>query len=83
MPHAQVDSDAFELILTNISAKAIISMSKELITALKPHGHLIASGIVDDRADEVVDALLHVGFTVEEKVEEGLWVSLVATANPT
>ena len=82
LPHPQVESAAFELILANISAKAIISMSKELITALKPTGRLIASGIVDDRANEVVDALHHIGFTVEERVEEGLWVSLVAEAKP-
>ena len=79
LPHDQVPPAAFDVALANISAAAATRLAHELATALKPGGHLIASGIVVERAEEAITALHQAGFSLERRREEGLWVTLVLT----
>lgn len=64
------------LIIANIVADVIIRLFDELETILLPGGRLIASGIINDRLQDVLDATEKYGFQVEAKKISGEWVAL-------
>ena len=62
----------YDLIYANIVADVLIAMSGLFGTFLKPDGHLIVSGIIIERADEVLNELEAHGFEkVIVKEKEG------------
>lgn len=66
----------FDVILANIIARVIVELSSELAGALEPGGILVASGIIDDRAEEVATALSAAGLSVEER-SRGDWRAMI------
>ncbi len=72
-------SGKFDLIVANIVADAIISLSKGVKEFMKKDTVYIMSGIIDSRADEVVDAVSR-DFEIIERVEDGGWVCIAAKA---
>jgi ribosomal protein L11 methylase PrmA len=40
---------------------------------------LVASGIIEGRGEEVIDALRGAGFALQERLDDGEWVSLLMT----
>lgn len=66
-----------DFVVANIVAAAILGMRSDLVAAVKPGGKLVVSGIIEEREQEVVDALVAEGLTVVEIVREGEWVSIV------
>ncbi len=66
------------LIVANIIADVIISMASDAWTRLMEGGILIASGIIRQKEEEVRDALVKAGFTVEEVRHKGEWVAMAA-----
>lgn len=71
----------YDLILCNILADTIINLVREgLAFHLAPGGVLIASGIIEARADEVHTTLTTYGLRVRERRYEGDWVALMAQA---
>jgi ribosomal protein L11 methyltransferase len=71
-------SEQFPLTLANLVAAVLVELGPRLAAHTMAGGTLIASGIVDTRADEVADALAEAGFTVTERRVDGDWVSLLA-----
>ncbi|MDO8586643.1 MAG: 50S ribosomal protein L11 methyltransferase [Armatimonadota bacterium] len=71
-----------DLVIANIVADVIIGMSAELAAALRPNGILVVSGIIEERRDEVADALSDARLHIIETTAEGEWIS-VAAAKPT
>lgn len=71
-------SGRYDLICANIVADVIIRLLPDVPRYLSPGGRFIASGIVDVRKQDVLDALEQHGFTVETLEEEGGWVCLAA-----
>jgi ribosomal protein L11 methyltransferase len=67
----------FDLICINILAEVIVELAPALAGALRSGGTIIASGILDFKADDVVDALNGVGIEIVEKKQEEDWVALV------
>ena len=67
----------YELVLANISATTVVNMAKVFYEVLCDGGHLIASGIVQDRSAEVLYALAQSGFTLVRRIDDGLWVTLL------
>jgi ribosomal protein L11 methyltransferase len=67
----------FDLICINILAEVICELAPTLAAALRSGGIIIASGILDFKADDVVGALDAVGIEVVEKKQEEDWVALV------
>lgn len=67
-----------DIIIANIVATPIIEIIKKLNKVLKPQGYFIASGIIDDRKQDVLDALEKAGLKLIEIKEEKVWVALVA-----
>jgi ribosomal protein L11 methyltransferase len=68
----------FDLILANIIAGVLIELAPRLAAALEPKAELLASGIIDERAEEVRNAFRAAGLTVVEEESEGDWWVIVA-----
>ncbi len=72
-------SGTYDMILANILAPVIIAMAESgLATRLRVGGQLIASGILEEQAAEVSQALAHNGLEVRAQVQKGDWVALLA-----
>ena len=72
---AEID-DKYDIITANIVADVLIAMKDYFVRYLRDGGTLIVSGIIEERMDEVVDALLSVGFSSPEaNVKEG-WAAV-------
>ncbi len=69
-----------DLICANIIADVIIRMAPEVSRHLKPEGIFIASGIIRDRKQEVMDALDKEGLDIIQEFVKNEWVALVAKA---
>ena len=54
------------MILANIVADVLIAMAEYLPRWLAVDGHLILSGIIDTRAEEVADKLREAGLVIAE-----------------
>lgn len=62
----------YDVICANIVADVIIAMSPLFVGFLKPGGRLVVSGIIDERAGEVISALSQNGWKeLSEKNEDG------------
>ncbi len=67
----------YEVIVANIVADVIMSFACDARKLLKDSGVFITSGIIDTRADEVLAALINVGFTALSRHEERGWICFV------
>ena len=74
----QVDlSDGpYDLVCANIVADIIIRMTPDVGAYLKDDGVLLASGIISERAADVIETFEKYGFTIAEKREENGWCAL-------
>ena len=66
----------YPIVVANIVADVILMLLKDLKTVLLPGGTFIASGIIDDRKGELIDAIQAQGFTIETIEEERGWVAI-------
>lgn len=66
----------YDIITANIVADVLIAMKEYFVRYLRENGTLIVSGIIEERMDEVINALSSVGFRDPEiNVEEG-WAAV-------
>jgi ribosomal protein L11 methyltransferase len=72
----------YQLVLANLVAAVLIDLAKPLAAHTAPGGTLLASGIIDARADEVLAALTAAGFALEGRLDDGEWVSLQLRHGP-
>lgn len=75
---AAVDNSdgGYDIICANIVADIIIRMAGDVATFMKPHGIMLASGIITSRADDVINALEKGGLRVLERREDNDWCAL-------
>ena len=66
----------FDLIAANIVADVLIAMSPLFEKFVKSGGTLILSGIITERADEVVEAVKSKGYTMLELREKDGWAAV-------
>ncbi|MBR4079204.1 MAG: 50S ribosomal protein L11 methyltransferase [Christensenellaceae bacterium] len=66
----------YDVIAANIIADVIIAMSGLFTKFLKKGGKLITSGIITERKDEVLTALMEAGFVIENISIEGDWTAI-------
>lgn len=70
------NDEGFRLVVANLVAAVLIELAPRLASHTSPGGTLIASGIVEDRSDEVEAALARAGFEVIDWITEGDWVTV-------
>ena len=66
----------YDFCVANIVADIIIRMLPDIKGYLKEGSPLILSGIIGERADEVREAVLSLGFAVEREITENDWVGM-------
>ena len=79
LPHPEVHPGSYDIAVANISAKVVSEMAKELVTAVRSGGEVIASGIVLEHKDGVAQDLAAAGGRIAEPIVDGDWVTLVAS----
>lgn len=67
----------FDIVLANIVADVIIALAPAIARHLKPGGHLVASGIILPRQEEVIAALEAEGLAVAGDREQEGWCALL------
>lgn len=78
----------FPLMVANILAEILVKLfdgdygNVPLAEPLAPGGHLILAGIIEERADLVLDAVARHGLTLVDRLGEGDWVALVVKKPP-
>ena len=73
----QVGEGQYTIAVANILADIVIGLKDNLLSALKPGGILICSGIIDFKEEAVIEAFDTHGFEIIEKKHLGEWVSVV------
>lgn len=67
-----------DVIVANILAEVILRFTKQAYDLLKEGGYFITSGIIQQKKQEVKDALAKEGFTIIEVLSMEDWVSIIA-----
>jgi len=70
---------SYDIVCANLSADVILSLMPEISRFLKNEGVLILSGIIKNREQDVLNALLKTGFSILEHKEENEWVCIVTS----
>lgn len=67
-----------DLVIANIIADVIIGMLEDVKQVLKPTTPFIASGIIDIKLDDVLEAMKKANLEIVEVVQKGSWAAVVA-----
>ncbi len=67
----------YDFCVANIVADIIIRMLPDVRDYVKEGSPLILSGIIGERANEVREAVIKTGFTVEKEINENDWVGML------
>jgi ribosomal protein L11 methyltransferase len=70
------DDDAggrFDIVVANIIARVIVELARDLVDALAPGGHLVVSGVIEEREREVREALKAAGARLDDVHWMGDW----------
>jgi ribosomal protein L11 methyltransferase len=76
-PQTYRPAGEFDLILANILANVHTVLGPDYVSALKPGGLLLTSGIINEREADVAAAFTAAGLTQLERRVQGDWVALV------
>ncbi len=68
----------YDIVVANIVADIIISLSKQVPLYIKKSGLFICSGIITDRLEEVYRALKYNDFKVEDTKIKGDWAAILS-----
>lgn len=77
LKNVDLSEGKYDFCVANIVADIIIRMLKDIDKYLLPGSPLILSGIIGDRAQEVREAVVSHGFTVEREIGENDWVGML------
>jgi len=72
----ELANEPYPLVLANLVASLLIELAPALVANTALGGTLIASGIIEPRADEVLASLRAAGFALNDRLDDGEWVSL-------
>ncbi len=73
-----INKRQYDVVVANIVADVIIAIADFSKNALKDGGVFITSGIIEEREEEVCEAIENSGMTVIDKIHSKGWVCLVA-----
>ncbi|HUS87912.1 MAG TPA: 50S ribosomal protein L11 methyltransferase [Desulfosporosinus sp.] len=63
-----------DVVIANIIADVILILLSDLKRLLHPDGEFLASGIIENRAEDVEEGLKEAGFEIVERIEDSGWV---------
>ncbi|WP_100406743.1 50S ribosomal protein L11 methyltransferase [Bacillus solitudinis] len=69
----------YDVAVANILAEVIVQFVQDAAAILKPGGKYITSGIIKRKKQEVKDALVEGGFSIDEVLEMDDWVAIIST----
>ncbi len=78
-PAALTQNLPFDFLIANIIARILIALAEPMAQVLRPGGLLITSGIIEERANEVAQALEAAGLALVERRDENDWVAFAHT----
>ena len=67
-----------DIVIANIMADIVIFLTDTVSNFVKDGGYFISSGIIEEKRDEVIEALKKNDFEVVEVKQERHWVSIIA-----
>ncbi len=70
-----------DIVVANILAEVIMRFTDDVAKVVKPGGFFIASGIIQTKKQDVKEAIITSGFTVEETILMEDWVAIIAKRN--
>jgi ribosomal protein L11 methyltransferase len=71
--------EPFDLVLANITIKTLLELHALIAQQLGPGGRAVLSGVLEERADELLETLLAHGWRHERTEQEQDWVALVVS----
>jgi ribosomal protein L11 methyltransferase len=71
-------SDQADIVVANILAEIILRFNDKALEVVKPGGYFITSGIIQQKKQQVKDALVNSGFLIEEIMVMEDWVAIIA-----
>ncbi len=74
----KVGKDRYDIVVANILADVLVPLTPVIVHQLKKGSIYITSGIIDDKEQTVVDAVVAAGLKVLEVTYQGEWVSVTA-----
>ena len=69
--------EQYDLIVANIIADIISAIAADIPERLKPEGLFITSGIIEDKADQVISACMAAGLKPIGRTEQNGWCAFV------
>ena len=76
LPHASVGQKQFDLAVANISARAMCDRAQFILSSLRESGILVASGMMKDQSQQVLDTMTEMGCTVTQEWSREDWVTI-------
>lgn len=73
-----INKSNVDVVVANILAEVILLFPEDVYRALKPGGIFIASGIIEDKAKVVEEALKNAGLVIEKIEQQGDWVAIIS-----
>ena len=77
----QVGYGVYDIVVANILADVLVPLTPVILHQLKTGGIYITSGIIEDKEETVVNAVLDAGLEVLDVTHQGEWVSVTARKN--
>jgi ribosomal protein L11 methyltransferase len=66
----------YDIVCANIVADIIIRMTPDIAAYMNENAVILASGIIVERSEDVIECFRQHGFTIAEKVVENGWCAL-------
>jgi ribosomal protein L11 methyltransferase len=73
-----VEENTADVVVANILAEVILRFTDDVARVVKPGGIFIASGIIQQKKDQVKEGLIQAGFEITETILMEDWVAIIA-----
>lgn len=70
--------ECYDIVTANILANVLVPLTPIIVKKMKKGGIYITSGIINEKEEEVKEAIIEAGLSVEEITYQGEWVSITA-----
>lgn len=73
-----VDYEA-DIVVANLMADLVMMLTPDVRRHMKEGAKYISSGIIDEKLEEVKNAIIASGFNIDEVMTDGMWCAIVAS----